>query len=548
MKTRINVMHPLALLICLSLSIGALAQDAPNPVIAQANRLLDTDRPIKALKLLNDEVAKTPTAALWYYVGVAQIKNGQPEEAAKSFDKSVAADEKEALGLVGKGLLLMQNNKPDEAKIQFDKALALSKSKNPVVLKEVAKAYLTNIKYGAQAQALLEKAKSANKNDAETFLLLGDAFLAQNNGGSAVSNYETAASLDPKNGAAHYRIGLVYIRSKNLPVSEQAFIKATQVDPEYTLAYKELGEAYYMAKEGKKAVEAYEKYLALTDKPEAGNVRMAFFYFMARDFAKANALFETLVQKPEVSPLTLRYYAISLYEAAIANNKDAAGLEKSLTAFNNYFAKANEADVDAGDYKYVANIFIEQKQDSLAINYLQKSLAKDPKQFELTQLYAETAFKLKKYPEAVDGYKKLIALRPKPSTNDYYTLGRAGYLSQQYQLADTAFRKVIELQPTMTVGYLWEARTQAQLDPDSKNGLAKPFYEQLIEKSATVAPDKSKNDLIESNSYLGYFALTNKDLNKAKEYYNKVLALDPANEDAKKAIAGINAIQNPPKK
>ncbi|HEX6227053.1 MAG TPA: hypothetical protein VFZ52_21690, partial [Chryseolinea sp.] len=139
----------------------------------------------------------------------------------------------------------------------------------------------------------------------------------------------------------------------------------------------------------------------------------------------------------------------------------------------------------------------------------------------------------------IDVYKELMVIRPKTPSQDYYTLGRALYFNNQFVEADSIFSKLIELQPNMTVGYLWEARTKSNLDPESVNGLAKPYYEKLIEK-ASINPEKSRSDLVEAYSYLGYYHLLKEQPVVSKSYWKKVLELNPDDAKAKEALKAFN--------
>jgi hypothetical protein len=66
------------------------------------------------------------------------------------------------------------------------------------------------------------------------------------------------------------------------------------------------------------------------------------------------------------------------------------------------------------------------------------------------------------------------------------------------------------------------------------------MYEQLIEKSLTN-PDKYKKELIEAYMYFAaYYINIKKDVPKAKEYLEKILAIDPAHAQAKEALKVIN--------
>ena len=518
----------LLLIIILTIQFS-VAQDVE---IQKSKRLLDIDQPKKAIAELAKVAEAYPTnAAAWYHLGAAQQKNGHPDEAIKSFEKGISVDEKEPLNYVGKGAVKAFQKLPSEAKTLFDKALSMSKSKNKLVLQAIAESYLTDEKLVSEALNLLLKAKSLDDHDPETFLLLGDAYLAQNNGGLAVSSYERAASLNTTLAKPYYKIGLVYLRSTNFAASQEAFNKAIEIDPAYTLAYKEQGELYYQMKEGAKAVKAYETYLSLTENPEVNKLRYAFILFMAKDFAKANQVFDKLVQKPDATPVTLRYYAFSLFEAG--------DYPRSQNIFDRYFTMIPQQEIAASDYAYYGKLLLKENKDSLASINLQKSLSLQSDQPEILQLQAETYFKSKKYTEAIATYKRLMATRSKPLSQDYYTLGRAYYLNKQFESADTVFQKLIELQPAMTVGYLWEARVKSNLDPESEDGLAKPYYEQLIEK-ASASPEKSKNDLLEAYSYLGYYHFLKQEIPVSKSYWQKVLQLNPNDEKAKEALKAIH--------
>ncbi len=380
--------------------------------ITDAKRLMEVDQTGKAINVLNNATKTYPTNSIvWYHLAMAQIKNGQRDLAANSLDKGISLDNKEPMNYVGRGYLSMLENNAAKAQIDFDQALTMSKSKNVSVLREVAEAYLVDSKLAGRALELATKAKSIDDHDPQTLVVLGDAYLAQNNGGLAVTNYERAATLDNKLALPYYKIGLVYLRSRNFTSAQEAFSKAIEIDPGYTLAYKELGELYYQMKNGEKAVKSYETYLSLTDKPEIGKLRYAFFLFMAKDFAKANELFRGLVRNEDVSPITLRFYAFSLYEAD--------DYTESRNVFEQYFSKSPQAEIEASDYATYAKLLLKQNEDSLATIQLRKSLAMDSKQTEVMQSLAETLFKTKKYPESIIAYNDLMAIRSPATSQDY---------------------------------------------------------------------------------------------------------------------------------
>jgi len=502
---------------------SAIAQDEE---IKKAERLLDKDQSGKAIEVLNQAITTYPAVTkLYYYLGYVQLATGENGQALKTFEKGVSLNDKDAINHVGLGAIRMAEKKPTEAKVFFDKALALGKSKDVAVLQAVAEAYLVDAKFAETALKLLEKAKSLDPNNPKTYMLMGEADLLQNKGGPAITNCERAARLDPSNAKPYYNIARVYMRSQNFTLAEENFQKAISIDSEFTLAYKELGELFYSLKEGEKAVKAYESYLKLTDKPEQEKLRYAFFLFLAKNYAKANEVFLNLSQKPEVTPTTLRYYSYSLFEAG-----DYAGSQKM---FEKYFSIIEQDKIEAYDYSYYGKLLQKLNQDSLAIISFQKSLTLNQDQADIAQLVAETLFKTRKYVEAITAYEALFKIRKKPLSMDYFTLGRAFYNTNQFEKADTIFQKFVELQPKITVSYLWAGRTKANLDPDATGGLAKPAYEKLIElASANAETNGNKRDLIEAYKYMGYYHFQKDELALSKSFWQKVIELDPNDTQA----------------
>ena len=512
-------------------SVGAVS--AQGPEIKQARRFVELDQVNKAISALTDAVAKYPQdPSVVYQLGLAQLQANQLDQALATFEKGIPLDEKDGQNLAGKGHVLLLKNNASEAQALFTKALALSKSKDPKTLKAVAEAKLEKGANADEALMLAKKAASIETKDEHAYILMGDAYLAKNNGGLAVSEYEHAASANPKSGFPHYKIGMVYLRSKNAEAAEAAFKKAIEIDPDYTLAYKEMGESYYLNKKYAEAVKAYENYLRLSENPKDGKLRLAFFYFSAGEYEKANALFAELVKDPKVQPIALRYYAHSLFKAK--------KLDESIKAFSEYFAKAPANEIVAGDYELLAEVQVTQGQDSLATISMREALKRDPTKVDLHRTLAETFFKKKKYDSAIVAYEQLFKKVDKPMSKDLYSIGRSYFQTKNFTMADSSFQKLTVLQPTSPLAFLWVARSKSNLDPESEEGLAKPFYEKYIELVPAEQVEKSKNDVIEAYSYLGYYHFIKSEFPPSKTAWQKVLSLDPGNKNAQVAIDAIN--------
>jgi tetratricopeptide (TPR) repeat protein len=527
-------------MLMLTLSFVSFGQ---TPDVRKAFRSIDIEQPSKGLSALEQLVKANPeNSNFLYYLGLAQLRTGAKDKALASFEKGISLNEKDGLNYAGKGHIRLLEKNPSDAKAQFDKALQVSKSKDVGVLKAVAEAYLTDTKYLLDAINLLNKAKTINGTDPDVHLLLGDAFLMQNaqQGGEAVSSYERAAKADPKSGKPHYKVAKIYQRARADDIAISSFEKAVAADPEYGPAYLELGEIYYADKQAEKAVQAMEKYLAITENPGQAKFKYAFFLVMAKQLDKANAIFKEVISNPNAPTVALKYYAYSLIEQSKNETEGGPKTTEARKIMDQYFQKAKPEELTGSDYTYLGKLQLKTKEDSLANETLTKAVELDSTQVEAAQLNAETYFKRRKYDKAIPAYIKLISMRKQPLMSEVFNLGRSYFYESQFQKADSMYQIMIQKMPENVVGYQYSGKARQQIDTTGSQALANPMFEKVIEKASTN-PEKYKKELIEANWYLfTYYVQVKPDGDKAKEYVEKVLELDPNHAQAIEAIKIMN--------
>ena len=527
-------MNKTAFLLCLCI-LGASVAFGQDAEIKKSKRLIDVDHAAEAMAPIEAAIKQYPEETdLYYYLGYAQIKNNQLDAAAKSFDAGIAKNPKEAINYAGKGYLSMLQNRPADAKPNLDKALEMTKSKKVPVLKAVAEAYLTNAKFAGDAVALLLKAK-AIKDDAEVEILLAEAYVLQNQAGSAVGAYENAAAMDPKNGKPLYRIGMIYSRP-NPEESQKYLEKAVAADPEFTYAYDELIDIYYQKKEVDKAIEAAEKFQKLSSDPEKNKEKIALIYVMKGDYAKANTIFKEVIAKnPNVRPIIWRFNIKSL----LATKMSADTLE-AISVTEQFFTKIKPEDIIALDYINFGKLLIAVHRDTEGIAQLEKAIQLDPKSSDAAQVQADLLFKNRKYCDAAVAYRRLLTIKSKPSPNDYLSLGRSYTRCEKYLEADTVYNSLVEKYPTNLPVVVEAARVKTNIDSTYKTGYAKPLYDKIVEM-ASASTDKNKNNyLVESYRYMAsYYAIKEENMTKTKEYLEKILVIDPNDKVAKDGLKAI---------
>lgn len=203
---------------------------------------------------------------------------------------------------------------------------------------------------------------------------------------------------------------------------------------------------------------------------------------------------------------------------------------------------------------YTEDVFLWQtKKNDEAIQWFEKALEADTvhEHPEIAKEVSAAHEKLQNYPEAIRLFQVYLdGLKGEKEVSDAFLLGRLYYMaagstgvnetdkSTFLKKADEIFAEVIERVPENYLGYFWRARTNAMSDPESTQGLAKPYYESalsLLEKKE----DASKSVLIECESYLGYYYFLKKDYEQSKVFWNKILQIDPENPTAKQAVQGL---------
>ncbi len=474
----------------------------------------------------------TATAETYFYLGNSYYETGHADSAKIFYNKGISLFPQHPLNYIGLGKVLLDGGNQMETKINFDKALALAAPKDNQVHVWIAEAYVNSKnKDIPKAFDMLNRAISINARNPEIYIILGDAFLSDNNGGMAITNYEKALELNPKMARAHARIGVVYTRSRATEISEKAFQDAIAADPEYTPSYRDKADLYYNMRQYDKAKEAYELFLQRTDSTVPVLTRYAYILFLNRDYAKQIDVIHQLMSMDSTNIVLSRLQAYSLYE----QKKYAEG----LTFMEGFFRKAETGKIIPMDYEYYGKLLGKAprdsmnkvNRDSLAILNLQKALELDSSKTELYADMGDVYMRARNYPMAQQNYQKKIESSKTGSAIDYFSLGKSYYFNKEYDKGDTAFARVVALKPTASAGYLWRARSNA-LNEQASRDTAFALYSKYLE-IALPDPKTPKNELGEAFRYQGYFYIQKEDNEKARENYLKSLEYDPENKEAK---------------
>jgi tetratricopeptide (TPR) repeat protein len=487
-----------------------------------------------------------------YWLGQTMIHRRDTRDTAGAkalYQKMLAANANPPLILVGMGHVeLLYGNKAD-AKQRFETALSLTKEKDINVLNAVAYAN-TDAKAGDPAYAL-EKLNVATQikrfNDPETYILMGDAYRKQLDGGNAVTSYTKALGLNPKLAEAHMKTGIIYLTQNNREFFLPEFDAAIAADPAYAPVYEQLF-LYWYLRDVNKAAQYLEKYAANSDQGPDLEYMKAGMLYVSGKVAESRTRAQQLIGQygANVNP---RMYKLVAFASDSLGDYTAA-----REAMGNFLAKADSTIILATDYEEYGKIY-GRLQDSatriMAFQYYGRAIAMDTLDADKAK-FAGEALELAKqvHDKQASAYISGAVYNSlkNPSNSDLFKYGMANYSAGNYKKADSIFCGTYESKyPTEVFGYLWCAKSkQAQDDSLNSQGLAVEAYEKLASFARSI-PDsaKYKSQVIGAYFYLAsYYNDIKKDKQKAIFYMQKVLEVDPTNASAQKIV---EMLSKPPK-
>lgn len=505
-------------------------------------RALDFERYEGARNIFKQLTIAEPTKGdNFYYLGQAYLYNFKPDSAKWAYAEGLKADPNNGMNYVGLGELLLADNKIPEAKTEFAKALSFSKAKDgsytdAKMLRLVADALVsTDNKIPGEALTYITRAIELDKTNYNIMITAGDVYLERNEGGPAASHYEKAIDLDKNNPKAYTKVSIIWLRVRNAEATLEALNKALAIDPNYAPALKALSELYYQSKKFDKAKENYVKYLQNSEESSANKLRFAQILFRSKEYDEALSKVNEILAVDKSNLYLFRMKGYSGYEVA-SDKKDQQIAEDGLAALTHFMSNIDPAKVLPSDYEYMGKLYsLIPGKDSLALVNFNKVLELDSTKIEMYPEIAKVNNKLRNYNEAGDNYTTYISKKSNPTVVDYYLMGKAYIYGQNYGKADTAFMKVAELRPDYAEAYYYRGIANAGLDPDFKTPVAKDFWEKYLTLTEPT-PEKFKKNLVSTYSYLADYYIKNDNNAKAKEYYNKVLTLEPENKTAKERL------------
>ena len=557
----------------LAIGVNSFAQD-----LGQAKKAIDAEKYDKAKSILKSlTISDADQGKNFFVLGNLYLTQKEEDSAKIYFQKGLLAKKSANFNYIGLGQIALDKKDAAQSNENFNKSQIDMKRKDYEEFLYIGRAFMNaEVPNYKSALIYLNKAKAIQPNDAQVLLSLGDAYFGEGNTNEAYSAYRNAYDADSTVLRAKLQLGVITKGSKAFQEAKTAFENILTIDPNYGPAYRELAETYYVwslndkdnyAAYNKKAMDYYEKYMTMTDYSLDSRMRHADFLILTKDYVALEKEANEMKKLDNVNPRILRYLGYSAYE----NGNDT----EAIKAINDFLATPNVKSIGR-DYLYLGMaktrkaLTVTKAKDGADVNTIEKTLFNsgvadmlkgvqmDPAMANELNDIGKKFFDIKLYNEAAAIYE--VATSNPNSQNflyDNFYLGYALYfgnvnLPQGQKIdpsvvekASKAFSNVIAVSPTTQDAYIYIARVNSLLENNSE-AQAKMVknYEEFIkvvtEKGeAEMAKPANKTKFVEAYTNMGTYYVTS-DKAKAREFFQKALAIEPTNEVA---IARLKALK-----
>ncbi len=409
--------------------------------------------------------------------------------------------------------------------------------KDANALAGLGRAYL-NVKDTIDAQKYAEMAMAKNKHCGEAYILLGDIEAVKNEGGNAAQWYNQATVMDPQNPQGYIKYAHVYAK-RNPDLSVQKLEELRKVDPTYPVD-SEAGHFFYRADKYDNALEYFGK-ANLDDLDDARLVEYALSAYFKGDSQKS---LEVTKYGTKKYPRSAGLNRLNFY-----NYTDLKEYDNALVAADALFNNSDSAKFTARDYQYYGYAYIGAEQYDNAIEQFSKALEMNPDLNDVRKQLSDAYIAKEDYVNGLALYDEYLSKVEKPTVSDIDGLAKL-YADQAsnsegdekieaLKNADRVYGDLGEKFPNnLMYASRMRARLNSQLDPETTEGLAKPYYEKYVELILAESPDTPQL-LVEPYSYLAYYYLQQDDKENSILYWNKILEIDPENATAKQAVEAL---------
>lgn len=496
----------------------------------------------------------TDKAVSNYYLGLIALQEGNKAEAQKYFDAGIAANPAYSYNYVGLGQITLMNGDVKGAQKLFKEATNLNKKeakKDASFQVAVARAYnsVDPVAYAKEIEKYLNTARKYNIENPDIYIFEGDNLRAQKQWGDAGAKYEMAANYNHDATDAYVKYANLFTQV-NPQYAVNKLEELLQYNPDSALGLRELATAYYNGRNYSEAARQYGKYVQNPAHFKQDESRYAFLLFYGGDYKKGYD-FATQLFKQDPSDFTAQRYQF-MNAAQLPEMKDQL-LPLAEALYAAHKANPTKNKFAPIDFTLVADEYNRGGKKQEAVDVLLEGIKEMPDFANFNKDLAMKYVDLNQITEAANAYKGYIAKNPDASYNEFVQQATFSYYAgvenkDNPEVANQFYADVLEnaekaakilpdnYKPVKFKGDV----AKQQATPENIESAAAPAYEQaIVLLEASQDPSRYKNDAKEMYNYMGNYYLSQKNVAKAKEYFNKYLQYDPNNEQYRKFVEGL---------
>jgi Flp pilus assembly protein TadD len=529
--------------------------------VDDGKKFLNYEKYMSAQSVFSKLVAANPNdIETVYWLGQTYIENEDNNDTAAAkalYQKTLQANPNAPLLIVGMGEIDLMEGRKEDARNKFETAISISKKKDVApILTAVGRANI-DVKGGDMVYAIdkLNQAADKDKKNVDIQTLLGDAYRRLIDGANATIAYQNALAIDPKSGRADFMIGRIYETQGygQEPLYMRYYNAAIDADPNFAPVYYWLYQYYYQ-RDVNKSREYLDKYIAVADPEPKNCYYLASILYASKLYNDAISKANDCIAKDSKKPYP-NLYGIKAY----AYDKMGDSINAKAN-FEQFFALANPDKIGPNDYATYGRILLKNpskdaadsaSNDTLATTYIDKGIALDTSMSDKLDIIKSTAESLvaaKRYGEAAKWYTKALYLKKDYGKVDLYYAGYNDYRAGNYQGADSVFGLYMQKYADDIFGSYMRARANEGIDTAGSLGLAKPFYQKVIELADSSQEKTATIKAYETTAYrymVAYSYNIQHNTPSAIEWNAKILVLDPADAQA---LANDKALRAKPGK
>ena len=384
-----------------------------------------------------------------------------------------------------------------------------------------------------QANAVADAVIAKFKNYGDAYILKGDIYAMQDNGGEAATWYGQCMTMDPKNPQGYISYSNVY-RKIDPQASAEALNKLREINPNYPIE-AEAGHNFFSAGNYEKAYEYFSKAKPNTLE-EYTQYEYAFTAYIVGKKEESLSLCESGIQK---FPKDAAMQVLAMRAAVDVKNFESALQHANIVMTTDSIKK------NASIVAYYGLALAGNKQYEQALAQYNKALEINKEDFKPYQYISETYKQMGEEDKAIEYAQLYMDKNPNVAPSDYVKMAEIYNAKAQKggNQKEANVDKAIAVYNSFAAKYpqlkayadLQAANIAFQNELDDK---ALENYQKVITEVENKQYDEDeKGYLMQAYKNAGYIYWSSKnDLETAKPYFEKLIRLDPNNALAKKAL------------